>query len=113
MSKIKHDSATFEFAQLLSDFGSTKKILMLLTLFLSESELQTICKRLQIFTLLAERASYESIQEQLGVSSATVSAVAQLHKHPFSSDVLQHLAARDWATHTARKLRDWFSPLFS
>ncbi|MBP7774498.1 hypothetical protein KA078_01770 [Candidatus Woesebacteria bacterium] len=113
MAQKKHDSATVELAQLMSDFGSTKKILMLLTLFLSESELQTMSKRFEIFKLLSQKTSYEVIQHTLGVSSATVSAVAQLHKHPFSADVLHQLAARDWATLTARKIRDWFSSLSS
>lgn len=113
MSKQKSDSSVLEVAQLLSDCSSPKKIMMFLTLFLTESELQTLSKRVQIFHLLSQKTAYEQIQAKLGVSSATVSAVAQLHKHPFSEEIIRYSAARTWATRTAGMLRDWFSPLFS
>ncbi len=111
--KKNNQVTTHELAELVTEMGSTKKTLMLLTLFLTESELQSVTKRLQIFKLLAENTQYGEIQNSLGVSSATVSSVAQLLKHPFSTEVLRHLAARDWATRTARSLREWFSPLLS
>ncbi len=112
MAKQKNDSSVLEVAQLLSDCRSPKKIMMFLTLFLTESELQTVAKRVTIFHLLSHKVAYEQIQDRLGVSSATISTVAQLHKHPFSEEILRHISARTWATKMAGTLRDWFSPLF-
>lgn len=99
---------TDSLALLISDLKKPDKILDFLTLFLSETELLVLAKRVAIFKRLHEAQSYESIQKQLTVSSATISSVAQLKNHPFSDTVLAHITANDWAERTADKLRKLF-----
>lgn len=96
-------------ALLISDFKKPDKILGFLTLFLSETELLVLAKRVAIFKRLNDVQSYESIQKELTVSSATISSVAQLKNQPFSDTVLEHITANDWAERTAVKLRSLFS----
>lgn len=98
-----------ELAQVIADFRKPSDILSFLTLFLSEAELLIVAKRLAIFKRLQSGESYLDIQKELGVSSATVSAVAQLKNASFAQTVSEHLNAQDWAENTANKLRNFFS----
>lgn len=98
-----------ELAQLVSDFKKPGQVLSFLTLFLSETELSILAKRLAIFKRLNQGKSYEEIQRDLGVSSATVSSVAQLKNESFAKTVMEQVTAQDWAQETATKLRGFFS----
>ncbi len=97
-----------ELGLLISDLRNPDKILNFLELFLSETELLVLAKRVAIFKRLHDMQSYESIQKELTVSSATISSVAQLKNQPFSNTVLAHVTANDWAERTAGKLRKFF-----
>lgn len=97
-----------ELAILLADLHSPQKILSMLQLFLSATELSVLAKRVAIFKRLSTGIPYESIQKELIVSSATVSTVAQLRKSTFAETVLEHLSAKDWAEQTAHQLRSFF-----
>lgn len=98
-----------ELAKVIADMKSPKEIQSFLTLFLSENELLMLAKRLAIFKQLSANDSYESIQQKLSVSSATVSSIAQLKNESFAKKVAQVIQAQDWAEQTASKLRSFFT----
>lgn len=98
-----------ELAALLADLHQPPKILACLQLFLSETELSIFAKRLAIFKRLQAGQSYETIQKDLAVSSATISAVAQLRKNNFSEVIEDYINAKDWAENTAHNLRNLFN----
>lgn len=108
LSKEAEVQLKIELAQVIADFRKPREILSFLTLFLSDAELLILTKRLAIFKRLNSNYSYEDIQKELGVSSATVSSVAQLKNDPFADTVMERLMAQDWAQNTAEKLRKIF-----
>jgi uncharacterized protein YerC len=88
---------------------SPKEIQAFLTLFLSDNELSMLAKRLAIFKRLSQNVSYETIQQELSVSSATVSSIAQLKNNLFAQKVAALIIAQEWAEQTASRLRNFFS----
>ncbi|MBP7768570.1 hypothetical protein KA082_01920 [Candidatus Woesebacteria bacterium] len=98
-----------ELAEMIAGLKNPTDILSFMTLFLSDSELLILSRRLAIFKRLTLNKSYEEIQKELGVSSATVSSVAQLRNQSFAQHISKHITAQDWAEGAAKKLRTFFS----
>jgi len=98
-----------ELAKVIADMKSPREIQEFMQLFMSESELLMLAKRLAIFKRLSQNASYESIQQELSVSSATVSSIAQLKTQSFAKKVASLMNAQDWAEQTASRLRHLFT----
>jgi uncharacterized protein YerC len=108
LSKNDETQLKFELAQIIADLKTPRQILSFLTLFMSDAELLILAKRLAIFKRLNQNYSYEAIQKELNVSSATVSAVAQLKNDPFADTIAEHSTAQDWAQTTADRIRGFF-----
>ncbi len=98
-----------ELAKAISNMKSPKEIQAFLTLFLSDSELSMLAKRLAIFKRLSQNVSYETIQQELSVSSATVSSIAQLKSNTFAQKVATIITAQEWAEQTASRVRSFFT----
>lgn len=103
-AKLKEDLAI-----LLSDLKKPDLVLEFLSTFLTSTELNVLAKRLAILKRLHENHSYEQIQKELAVSSATISSVAQIKDTVVSTRVVDTLNVHDWAAHTAEKIRLWFA----
>ena len=97
-----------QLAQILADLKKPAHILAFLTIFMSESELTSVAKRLDIYKELLSEKSYSQIQAELGVSSATISALAPLKNTALTPKLQELFAAQDWAERTARKIRSIF-----
>lgn len=95
-------------AQVLADLNNPRIILGFLTLFLSDHELSSFAKRVAIFKQLHQARSYSDIQDSLGVSSATISAVAQIRENPLTATLLNIFAVQTWAEKSAKKIRNFF-----
>lgn len=102
--KLKEDLAI-----LLSDLKKPSLVLDFLSTFLTNTELTVLAKRLAILKRLHENYSYEQIQKELAVSSATISSVAQIRGTVVSSKVMETLNTHDWASDTAEKIRLWLT----
>ena len=98
-----------ELAILLADLKKPDLVLEFLSTFLTETELLVLAKRLAILKRLHDNYSYEQIQKDLSVSSATISTVAQMKDKPVSERIVNALVVHDWAEHTAKRLREWFA----
>jgi uncharacterized protein YerC len=96
-----------ELAILLADLKRPQVVLDFLSTFLTETELTVLSKRLAILKRLHNNHSYEQIQTDLQVSSATISSVAQIKEKNISEDVINRLQIHDWAEKTAQKVRAW------
>lgn len=102
--KLKEDLAI-----LLSDLKKPTVVLEFLSAFLTNTELLVLAKRLAILKRLHENNSYEQIQKDLSVSSATISSVAQIRDSHVSDKIMNTLSLHTWAETTAEKIRIWLS----
>lgn len=98
-----------ELAILLADLKKPEFVSEFLETFLTETELLVLAKRLAILKRLHENYSYENIQKELAVSSATISSVAQIKDSQVSSQIVEALTVHDWASDTAEKIRGWLA----
>lgn len=98
-----------ELAVLLADLKKPALILEFLSTFLSSTELTVLAKRLAILKRLHENYSYEQIQKDLAVSSATISSVSQIKDSEASTRVINMLSVHDWASDAADKIRTWLA----
>jgi uncharacterized protein YerC len=109
VTRQPEENLTEELAKVIADMKNPRDIQAFLTLFLSENELSMLAKRLAIFKRLSQNVSYETIQQELSVSSATVSSIAQIRNQDFAKHVANVMTAQDWAEQTASKLRNFFT----
>lgn len=98
-----------ELAVVLSDLKKPELVLEFLSTFLTNTELTVLAKRLAILKRLHENCSYEQIQKDLAVSSATISSVAQIKDTAASNRIIDMLSVHDWASQAADKIRVWLS----
>lgn len=98
-----------ELAIVLTELKKPDLMLEFLSAFLSETELLVFAKRLAILQRLHENYSYEQIQKDLAVSSATISSVAQIKDSSISEKAIEALDVHTWAEETADKIRVWLN----
>jgi TrpR-related protein YerC/YecD len=80
--------------------------------FLTESERETLAKRLAIAYWLKKGRSYANIKENLKVSSATISSVQDISSKKGLENILKKIVADEWATQWADKIsKAWPSGL--
>jgi uncharacterized protein YerC len=83
LSQQNERELTLQLSTLLSDLKQPEAIYECLQSLLSETELSVFAKRLAIVERLQRNESYQSIQNELKVSTATISTVsASLSEHP-------------------------------
>ncbi len=76
-----------------------------LTTFLTPTEKSVFAKRLEILWLLNQGMSYEAISKQLKVSSATISAVAEMKKLKGIQLATKKLQFAHWYTKLSRAFK--------
>jgi Trp operon repressor len=84
---------------LLADIEHPKAMATFLKTFLTDTERSVLSKRLAIFCLLEQGKSYEEIKDELHVSSATISSMAEQVKQPAITQALD-IVKRDRKVHT-------------
>jgi TrpR-related protein YerC/YecD len=94
--------------QILADCSSAAEVEQFFNDFFTPSEKASFTKRLAVALELQNGRSYEAIRKKYGVSTATISTVANfLHKPGFSL-ILQKLKEDHKARDMTRKLVDFF-----
>ena len=91
--------------QAIADLKSPEEVEQFLRSFLSESEYATLAKRVAIAYWLDRGRSYENINQNLKVSSATISAIQSNMKTPGVKTTLQKIKAEEWATQWADRIQ--------
>ncbi|MBU0974151.1 hypothetical protein KKD03_00420 [Patescibacteria group bacterium] len=109
LSKKKNREIRTNFATLLADIKNPIEMHEFLESFLSDNEYLGLSKRLAILKLLAKGHSYESIQDALNVSSATISSTANFKNDKVLAKVIQKLEVDDWASDLAKKIISLFT----
>lgn len=94
--------------QIISQLNSADQTEAFCRALLSESEHVMLAKRLEVLRLLEKEMSYKEITAKLGVSSATISAVAAQRKSSGFKLINGLLGANYWADLTANKLASVF-----
>lgn len=103
------DQIENQFYKALSQIKSETQMKAFLKAFLSETEQTVMHKRFAILKMLTDGKSYTAIEEQLKVSSATVSSISKLGQEPAIQELLKELAADEWATDMSSKFMEKFS----
>lgn len=93
------------FFRLLADLDNYKLVDAFLTAFLTESEVKTLAKRLEILQMLHAGHSYQEIQDELKVSSATVSSVSSYQDLPVTRVILAKMGMIPWHQRVLDRLK--------
>lgn len=96
------------FLQLLSDFSSISEVKKFFEDFFTSSEQEMFAKRLAVLLALKEGKSYEEIRKNYGVSSATISSVAENMSSDGMQLALQKVEHDQWADDMAEKVMKFF-----
>ena len=91
--------------QTVSDLKTPQETEEFLADFLTSSERETFAKRLAVAYWLKKGRSYSNIKENLKVSSATISTVADLLDKKGVQDALKKLEADEWANQWSDKIK--------
>lgn len=90
--------------QIVVDIHDLKEAEQFLKDFLTETELEVLCKRLAVAYYLDRQRSYENIKDNLAVSSATIASISeQISKKGFKL-ALNKIQADEWADKWAQKI---------
>lgn len=91
--------------KLLADFKNEKEAFEFLKGFLTPKEFENLAKRLSVAYWLSKKRSYENIQTNLKVSSATIADAKTLLKKKEVQYALKKLDADEWAEKWSEKLK--------
>lgn len=105
--KISQDILS-RFFQVTGDLRTGSEARLFLTDFLTESERMTFAKRLAIAVELEDGKSYEEIRKIYGVSSATISSVAEMMSKDGVQLALKKVKTEQWADAWADKILKYF-----
>jgi uncharacterized protein YerC len=108
-SVFSDDALLEKFCVLLADLKHPNQVKLFATDFFSSSELATLTKRLAIGKELATGRSYGQIAKDLGVSSATISGVANLKDSQGWQLALEKIRLELWAEKFVNKWLRWFN----
>lgn len=106
VSKIDLPSGEFLY-QLIADLHTSKQAQAFVKDFFTTSEQEAFVKRLSVAQLLTQGRSYEQIRKELGVSSATISTVAEQLTSDGFQIALKKMQIDTWARSTAAKIAGW------
>ncbi len=98
---------TIQFATLIADLKNPVESEQFLQDFLTPTELSVLAKRLAIFKMLKKQHSYQTIQDTLKVSSATVSSVAEFKQSLGARIANQKLTGEEWARSVTTTIWNW------
>ena len=108
LSRAQEERVKLRLATLLADIRNPKEMQQFLESFLTESEHLALSKRISIIKKLSKGESYESIQQSLSVSSATISSTANFENEKVLSMIIEKLRIDEWAGNWAKKLLNIF-----
>lgn len=100
----KEKEIKLNLATLLVDINQPIEMYQFLDSFLKETEFLGFSKRLEIIKLLSKGKSYEKIQEQLNVSSATISSTAEFKNEKILKIIIKKFEIDEWAEKIAKKI---------
>ena len=92
-------------AQVISDLKTPEEALLFIKDFYTESELEGFAKRLAIAYWLKKGRNYDNIQNNLKISSATVSAMTKTMKKEGFEKALKLIEAEEWANKWLEKIK--------
>ncbi len=90
----------------LADFKNEKEASEFLEGFLTPKEFEILAKRLSVTYWLSKKRSYENIQTNLKVSSATIADAKILLNKKKIKHALKRLDADEWAEKWAKRLKN-------
>lgn len=93
------------FVSVLSDFKNQNELQEFLNDFLTPKEFAGLAKRFSIAYWLSKKRSYTNIQNNLKVSSSTISEIATISKKPGFKLALKKLEADEWANQWSEKIK--------
>ena len=93
------------FAQTISDLKDINEMTTFLDDFFNQTELETFIKRLAIAYWLKKGRNYDNIQNNLKISSATVSAMTKTMKKEGFIEAIKLIEAEDWANKWEQKFK--------
>ncbi|MEO8581213.1 MAG: Trp family transcriptional regulator [Patescibacteria group bacterium] len=102
LSQNSADEIVQTFFQVITDLRSVQESQTFLLDFLSDSERLTFAKRLAIALELQSGKSYDAIRKEFGVSSATISSVAEMMKSEGLKLALKKISTEKWADQTSK-----------
>lgn len=89
----------------IADLRNPEEVKDFLEHFLTESEKETLSKRLAIAYWLKKGRSYANIKENLKVSSATISSVQEISSKKGLDNALKKIEAEEWASQWTEKIK--------
>lgn len=92
------------FAQTVSDLNGINEAETFLEDFLTESELESLSKRLAVAYWLKKSRSYSNIKRNLKVSSATVASIQSKKDSEGFQLALKNIEAEEWANQWSKKI---------
>jgi uncharacterized protein YerC len=101
-------SILHQFQLVIKELKTDQECEVFLRDFLTDTERVVLAKRLAIAGLLKQGKSYEYIKDQLNVSSATISTVADNLKTPGIQTALEKIQEEEWAENLLTKLPKMF-----
>lgn len=93
------------FAQTISDLKDIQEADTFLQDFLTDSEYESLARRLAIAYWLKKGRSYSNIKQNLKVSSATVAAVQSMMKNRGIQLALKKIEAEEWANIWSQRIK--------
>lgn len=91
LTSQKETDLYIQLVTLLTDIDHPKAMAAFLKAFLTDTERSVLSKRLAIFWLLNQGKSYEEIKDELHVSSATISSMAEQANQPAIKSALSEI----------------------
>jgi len=92
-------------AQTIADISKLDDAHIFLNDFLTESEYESLAKRLAIAYWLEKNRSYENIMTNIKVSSATIASVQSMSKNKGFKLAIKNIEADEWANKWEEKIK--------
>jgi len=105
VNKILEKQVTDLWFQMVADIKTPDEAKIVFEDLFSETEKSALIKRLAVGYWLVKKRSYETIKQNLKVSSATIATVAQGLTRPGWKLAMQKVMAEEWATKWETKIK--------
>lgn len=93
------------FFQLIADCKTAKEAVLVFGSFFSESEQNSFAKRLHIWHLLSQKATYQKIKDGTKASSATIASAQRATNKEGFKKTIQLIEAEIWANSVTSKIK--------
>jgi uncharacterized protein YerC len=93
------------FFQLIADCKTEKEARLVFGSFLSESEQDSYAKRLNIWHLISQKATYQKIKDVTKASSATIAVAQKASTKEGFKKTIQLIEAEIWANTVTSKIK--------